>query len=302
MVLPPPMLSFTDTGLNVRDGVTNNGLWSVTTGGLGWEYSLNLGVSWIQGTANSFVVSGDGPKTIWVRTRDDFGNTSEVVVITCVLDTMAPGAVAVSPSSVGATRTLNFAALEANGRWEYSIDAQATWRTGAGTSLAVLGNQLGTVWIRQVDVAGNASPAQAFVLEQPGMPAWHEASGNPLQPSAVSTSALTLLIHGSVILGDVDYVRWDVPAGHRLQSVRLVHYQSTDLVSFYAIQPSAVFDAGVDTQRMLVWGHMGPPELFKNVVEGVAADRLGPGPMSFWFQQLSTAATQYAVEVTFRRD
>lgn len=302
VVLPPPVLSFTDTGLNVGDGVTSNGLWSVTTDELAWEYSVDQGATWIRGTGNSFLVSGDGPKMIWVRTRDDLGNTSEIVIVTCVLDTMAPGSVAANPSSQGATRTLHLARLEPGARWEYSFDDQATWLPGTGTSLGVLGNDLGTVWIRQVDVAGNASPAQAFTLERPGMDDWHEASANPLQPSVLGTGALTVLIHGSVVRGDADFVRWDVPAGHRVQSVRLVNYQSTDLVAFYAIQPAAVFDAGVDTQRMLVYGHMGPTDLMKNVVEGVAAERLGPGPMTLWFQQTGPAPTRYAIELVLRPD
>jgi len=33
---------------------------------------------------------GDGAKIIWVRTRDNDGNTSELVRVNCVLDTMAP--------------------------------------------------------------------------------------------------------------------------------------------------------------------------------------------------------------------
>ncbi|NDA56521.1 MAG: hypothetical protein EBX61_09580, partial [Betaproteobacteria bacterium] len=69
-LLPPPTLSFSDTGISLSDGLTQDGKWTVSSlQGLGWEYSLDLGQSWTAGTGNFFVVQGDGPKMIWVRTR-----------------------------------------------------------------------------------------------------------------------------------------------------------------------------------------------------------------------------------------
>jgi hypothetical protein len=110
----------------------------------------------------------------------------------------------------------------------------------------------------------------------------------------------TLLIHGSVLRGDADYVRWDVPDRHRLLSVRLVRYQSEDLVAFYAIQRGAAFDAGTDVTRMLVYGHMGPQELAQNVLANVRPELLGAGPMTLWFQQTGSLATRYAIEVVIQ--
>jgi hypothetical protein len=297
VVLKAPVLAFTDTGLSVSDGVTRNGLWSVSSEEQGWEYSLDQGRSWVRGSGGAFEVMGDGPKMIWVRARDDQGNTSEIVIVTCVLDTTAPSAVTGAFSSEGATQILQIAGLEAGAQWQYSVDGQQTWLAGSGRTLSVLGNDLARVSLRQVDVAGNASAPQPFLLEQPGTNAWHEASNNPFQPSVVLTGAQTVLIHGSVVRGDADHVRWDIPAGHRLASVRLVRYQSEDLVAFYAIQRGAVFDAGVDVSRMLVYGHMGPPDLLKNVVSQLPGSALGMGPMTLWFQQTGSLATRYAIEV-----
>lgn len=301
VTLKTPVLSFTDTGINIDDGVTFNGKWSVESEELAWEYSLDQGQTWTQGSGDFFIVQGDGAKMIWVRARDDFGNTSEIVRVNCVLDTTPPQSVSVTPASEGLTRTLQVAGLEPGARWEYSIDEQATWLPGAGAGLGVLGNGLARVWLRQVDLAGNASTPQPAVLEAEGSDAWHEASGVALQPSVLTTTTAlrTLLVHGAVVRGDADYVRWDIPVNHRLVSVRLLQYVSEDAVSFYALQRSAVFDAGVDVNRMLVYGHMGPPDLARNVVANVPAGSLGAGPVTLWFQQTGAQTTRYAIEVVF---
>jgi hypothetical protein len=107
----------------------------------------------------------------------------------------------------------------------------------------------------------------------------------------------TYLIHGVVVRGDADYVRWDIPKGQRLVSVKLVQYISEDAIAFYALQASKVFDAGVDTARMLVYGHMGPADLSRNLVATLASAQLGEGAMTLWFQQTGPLNTQYAIEV-----
>ena len=296
--LKAPVLSFTDTGLNVTDGVTFNGLWSVTNDNLGWEFSLDMGRTWTKGMGGFFEVKGDGPKMIWVRSVDDEGNTSEIVMVTCVLDTRPPEAVGVAPANDGITRTLQINGLETGGRWEYSLDSQKSWRPGTGNSLGVLGNGLGTVWLRQLDIAGNASPEQAIRLDDPLSDNWHEASGNPMQPSTLTTNATRIFVlHGSVVRDDADFIRWDVPQGHRLASVQLVHYASDDKIAFYAIQRAPVFDAGVDVNRMVVYGHMGPSDLARNVVASAPGDQLGAGPMTLWFQQTGPLPTTYAIEI-----
>lgn len=302
VILKPPVLSFTDTGVNVNDSITFNGIWSVTNDSMPWEYSLDQGRTWIRGSGDFFEVKGDGPRMIWVRSVDEEGNTSEIVMVSCVLDTKPPDAVGVSPVADGATRILQISGLESGGRWEYSLDNQRTWRQGLGSSVGVLGNGLRTLWLRQLDIAGNVSVPQAFALETPGAPIWHEASANPLQPSVLNTMGTTriFLIHGSVVRNDPDYVRWDIPAGYRLQAVRLVSYESDDNIAFYAIQRSAVFDAGVDVSRMLVYGHMGPQDLSRNVVAAVADDQLGAGSMTLWFQQTGTLQTTYAFEIALQ--
>lgn len=155
--LPQPELSFTDTGLNVTDGVTQNGLFVVTNDGFSWEYSLNSGASWIRGVGGSFEVKGDGRKTIWARSFDEVGSLSDVAVVNCVLDTTVPQAVSIAAQTEGVTRAFTIAGLETGAQWEYSLNAQITWWAGSGSKLGVLGNGVSRIWIRQLDIAGNAS-------------------------------------------------------------------------------------------------------------------------------------------------
>lgn len=295
--LRSPVLSFDDTGLSVNDGVTRNGLWDVDSAGIDWEFSLDLGQTWARGEGTSFEVKGDGSKMIWVRARDDLGNTSDIVKVSCLLDTMEPSALEVMPQLEGVTNRLQLSGIEVGARWEYALDDQTLWHPGSGSALGVLGNGLARVRIRQVDVAGNPSEAQAFDLKSPSLLA-HEASGNPLQPSFLAPGLQTYLIHGVVVRGDADYVHWDVPKGQQLLSVKLVMYASEDLVAFYALQPNSVFDAGIDTTRMLSFGHMGPNDLNRNVLANTAPALRGEGPMTLWFQQTGPLPTQYAIEVT----
>jgi hypothetical protein len=299
-VLKKPVLSFSDTGLNVTDGVTRIGAWKVSSLE-GWEYSFNMGATWTRGQADFLDVQGDGAKTIWVRARDDMGNTSEIVIVTCVLDTMPPAAVQPTVVSQDQTRLVKISGVEEMGQWEYSVDDQRTWLQGTGDSLALMGNALQVLWLRQVDLAGNLSPLERVNLLEPNSPTWHEASGIALQPSVLSVQqAQTVVLHGSVIQGDIDYIRWDIPDGQRLRSMRLIHYVSPDKVAFFALQRSPVFDAGIDVNRMLVYGHMGPPDLQRNVLEKLAPEQLTSGPMTLWFQQTVPQATEYAIELVFQ--
>ena len=298
--LAKPVLSFSDTGLNVNDGVTSIGKWDVRTP-VGWEYSFNMGNTWIRGQGDFFDVQGDGAKTIWVRARDDLGNTSDIVVVSCVLDTMPPPPVQTAVLAQDLTRSVRVAAVEDRGRWEYSVDNQRTWLPGTGDRLAIMGNALPTLGLRQVDLAGNVSPVERVNLQEPNSTTWHEASGNALQPSFLSLQqARTVVLHGSVVRGDADYIRWDIPVGLKLQAMRLIHYVSDDQVAFFALQRAPTFDAGTDVTRMVTYGHMGPQDLKRNVLQDVAPEQLTAGPMTLWFQQTGFLATEYALELVFQ--
>ena len=297
--IPKPLLTFSDTGLSVTDGVTSRGRWDVSSP-FPWEFSFDMGATWSRGQDKSFNVEGDGAKLIWVRSYDDMGNTSEIAVVNCVLDTMPPASVQAVVMTQDLTRLVRISGVEAQGQWEYSLDDARTWLTGTGDRLAIMGNALTGLWLRQTDLAGNKSPMERVSLE-PNSATWHEASGNPLQPSVVSLQQTrTVVLHGSVVRGDADYIRWDIPIGQSLKTVRLVHYVSPDPIAFYALQRAPVFDAGIDVTRMLVYGHMGPQDLNRNVLQNLAPAQLTAGPMTLWFQQTGPQPTEYAIELVFQ--
>ena len=181
-MLKAPVLNFTDTGLSVTDGITRTGLWSIsTTSDIGWEYSLNQGATWIIGQGNSFEVTQDGAQTIWVRSRDNDGNVSDIVIAKCVLDTRPPSPVnAVLIEQTGVTR-FDLSGFEQNASWEYSFDQGQSWRAGIGASLSVLGNAFPKLSLRQLDLAGNPSMPTELDLDKNGR-GWREVSNDPLKP------------------------------------------------------------------------------------------------------------------------
>lgn len=297
--LQVPVLSFNDTGLSVNDGITHNGLWAVESVGNDWEFSMDQGSTWTKGRGSTLEVTGDGAKTIWVRARDNAGNTSEIVRVNCVLDTIPPLAISVTAERQGVTNTLQISGLEPGARWEYALVPHGKWMPGNGRSLSTFGNGLTTVWLRQVDVAGNASEPTALDLSHTNMVV-HEASEEPFQPSVLAQGLQTLLIHGVVSRGDSDYVQWTIPKGQHLSSVRLIQFVSETPKAFFALQPNRVFDAGLADSRMLVDGHWGQRDLERNVLTDLPISKLGEGVMTLMVQQNDSQPTQYVIEVMLR--
>jgi len=302
VILDPPKLSFTDSGFSITDGITNNGFWAVSSADdIGWEYSLDFGKTWTRGEGDGFEVVGDGPKTIWVRARDEFGNTSEIVVAQCTLDTMAPQRPVANavPDDAATVFTLNN--LESAGSWAYSVDQGQSWIPGRGTTVTAAGNALESLLIRQQDAAGNTSMPLALDLLATGT-GWRELSNDPLAPTRLGQREHILLIHGEVVRGDADYAAVDIPEGFRLRAAQFVLYESDDLIAFFAMQRKAVFDAGIDTSRMLSYGHFGPDDLKRNLVAGLPAEQLAAGPLTVWIQQTGTMATRYVLEFVLERE
>ena len=297
--IPPPALSFDDTGVSVTDGLTANGRWWVgdLPDGLGWEYSLDMGRSWIRGAGDGFEVTGDGSKTIWVRAFDAQGNTSEIVMTSCTLDTTAPAAPQVGALAGAPLPAIRVDGLEPGAGWEYSVDEQRSWIPARDAAIAFAGNAIRRVWSRQADAAGNRSPAVVTVLDEPASPGWIEASGAALEPTALPRWEGTLMLHGEVWRTDTDFVRVEVPAGRRLRALRLVHYASPDPIAFYALQRGPVFDAGTDVQRMIAWKHLGPADRLANLLEAVDPGALGAGAYVLWINQTGGDRTEYAIEV-----
>ena len=76
----PTLALANDSGVSNSDGITNNGTVSVTglEAGVSWQYSTNVGSSWVNGTGSSFVLSSGSYNagSILVRQSDLAGNVS----------------------------------------------------------------------------------------------------------------------------------------------------------------------------------------------------------------------------------
>ncbi|NBT82051.1 MAG: hypothetical protein EBT56_10575, partial [Betaproteobacteria bacterium] len=154
--------------------------------GLDWEYSEDLGKTWIPGLGDFFVVKGDGPKDIWVRTLDQSGNASEIVKVSCTLDTMAPSPLQLQLAQEANLQRLSVDRLEPQARWEYRFDERDDWLEGAGSQLWLLGNGATRIITRQIDAAGNASATTVIDLSQAGGNDWVEFSANPMAPTSLA--------------------------------------------------------------------------------------------------------------------
>jgi len=300
-MLKAPVLKFTDTGLSVTDGVTRTGLWSLSTiSDNGWEYSLDQGATWIVGQGNSFEVTQDGEQTIWVRSRDNQGNVSDIVVAKCTLDTRPPSPVnAVLAEQTGVTRFF-LSGFEQDASWEYSFDQGQSWRAGIGSSLSILGNAFPKLSLRQLDLAGNPSTPTELVLDRNGR-GWREVSNDPMNPDSVGALDHTLLIHGEIVRNDADYFRVDIAPDAKLWAAKFIVYQSADAVAFYAMQQQGVFNAGTDVSKMLAFGHFGPEDLDRNLLLSIPNATVSTGPITTWVNQTGSLITRYALQMDFAK-
>uniref|UniRef100_UPI0038BBD03F Ig-like domain-containing protein n=1 Tax=Limnohabitans sp. TaxID=1907725 RepID=UPI0038BBD03F len=134
-----------------------------------WEYKVNGG-AWKTGTGTSLTVTGDGAKTILIHQTDAAGNTSADASLSFTLDTTVAAPVLALVEDTGSSQSDNitqngtvfFANLEAHATavWQYAknngplVDIDATGNT---VNFKDFGDGLYTVYVRQLDVAGNIS-------------------------------------------------------------------------------------------------------------------------------------------------
>ena len=148
------------------DGKTSNGQVDVSglESGASWEYQVSGSSSWTAGTGNSFILDGDGDKSVVVRQTDVAGNlsvSSSALVFTLDTTVAAPTLALSTDSGVAGdhlTKTggLTLSGAEAGASVEYRIDG--FWDIYEPSPMA--GDN--TVYVRQTDVAGNVSAITQF--------------------------------------------------------------------------------------------------------------------------------------------
>ncbi|UTV88127.1 BapA prefix-like domain-containing protein [Cobetia amphilecti] len=168
-----PALALTADTNVTDDGITSNG--EVTVSGLEadatWEYSLDGGSNWIDGTGTTFTldegVYADGD--VQIRQTDVAGNVSGAVNLgdVTVDATIAAPSLALSEDTnitddgITSNGEVTVSGLEADATWEYTTDGGSNWIAGTGTTFTLAEGSYtdGVVQIRQTDVAGNVSDA-----------------------------------------------------------------------------------------------------------------------------------------------
>ncbi|KGF83078.1 hypothetical protein IA69_02285 [Massilia sp. JS1662] len=171
--LAAPVFALTsDTGASATDGITQDGTVAVTLAGdvAGWEYSVDGGAHWTAGSGTSFTL-GEGSHaigTVQVRQTDTAGNVNtatNAAALTVATSVGAPGVSLSSDTGASATDgitkdgTIAVTLAGTVAAWEYSVDGGAHWTAGSGTAftLAEGSYAIGTVQVRQTDLAGNTS-------------------------------------------------------------------------------------------------------------------------------------------------
>ena len=160
-----PEVSLTeDNGPSNTDKITNNGALTISGAETNAvvEYSTD-GTTW----SVSFTPA-EGSNTVYVRQTDVAGNVSAASsAYTFTLDTSSPAAPAVALTTdtgisatdrVSRNGALTVSGAEPNATVEYSID-NATW----GSSFSPVSGD-NTVYVRQLDAAGNPSAATTFIF------------------------------------------------------------------------------------------------------------------------------------------
>lgn len=179
-----PDLSVTDTGSSDSDGITNSTTVSVTFDEgvdlASWQYSLDAGSTWTEGTGTSFELAANKTyqaDTIQVKQIDTEGNEElSALSSKIVTDTTATIPVIFLATDSGQSQsdgitndtTYRVKLAKDTESWEYSLDNGANWVTGSGTSFELNENQtyaIGSIQVRQTDTAGNLSSEKSNTVE-----------------------------------------------------------------------------------------------------------------------------------------
>ncbi|MBR7889164.1 hypothetical protein J9B83_09440 [Marinomonas sp. A79] len=170
----PSFALHNDTGDSDSDYITSDTTIDVTSieSGASWQYSLDGGETWIEGSGTSFEMGALQTYKIGqiqVRQIDVAGNISAVASndVVFVSDSLPAPIVTLAEDSgvsdsdnVTNVMTVNVG-LDANATsWQYSLDAGGNWLDGVGDSFELAENttyETGQIQVKQFDVNSNES-------------------------------------------------------------------------------------------------------------------------------------------------
>ncbi len=133
-----------------------------------------------------------------------------------------------------------------------------------------------------------------------------EISDDPFNPLPLQLTDSDNSIRASVIVGDLDYVTVNVPAGQVLSSITLEDYVSSNSTSFIGVQVGTVFTepaTGTTVGNLLGYAHFGSSMIGTNILPAVSTGAgaqgfippLAAGDYTFWMQETSDAAVSFSL-------
>jgi len=190
-----------DTGSSASDGVTKSGTVNVSglVAGYTWQYSVDGGANWLQGTGNSFSVSADGIYQALARQRNLSGvDSSPSPALNVTIDNVSPSGPVVTDNVAGPTAngpvTFTFTFAEPVAGFT-AADVTVTGGT-AGVFTATSSTVYTLVVTPTSDVAGTISvsvPAGAGVTD---------LAGNALASAASGAQAFNTVVQPTLVITD----------------------------------------------------------------------------------------------------
>jgi len=175
-VAKPTIALVSDTGTD-GDGITNNGNINVSglEDGATWQYSIDGGTKWVDGTGSTFKLAAGSysANLILVRQTDLAGNlaTSDAYTNPIFVDQTVSKPSFVLKTDTGTSNsdgissdgTVTVSGLEDGATWDYSTDGGQSWKKGSGLSFDLPEGSYvpGSIQVRQTDKAGNIATSDA---------------------------------------------------------------------------------------------------------------------------------------------
>lgn len=155
-------------------------------------------------------------------------------------------------------------------------------------------------------IIGRATPAKAFNDYDELIDG--DLSGDRFNPTDISLSLGSNLLHATSVAGDLEYFTMHLPAGGQLDSIVLTTYVSGSPMSFIAVQSGTTFTeppAGTNPANLLGWTHFGGPDapagtdILDNLGLGAGSIGFTPplagGPYTFWSQETGPNTATYTM-------
>ena len=133
---------------------------------------------------------------------------------------------------------------------------------------------------------------------------WNEAtqgdiSGNRQSPSLLTLTPGTNSILATTGSGDLEYLRLAVPAGGRINELRLTSFSGFDPTAFIAVQPGTTFTEDPNSpnpSNLQGYSHFGPGNVNTNLLSAMGTGPLTGPNYTLWIQQLGSASV-YQIDV-----